>query len=728
MASQSKRGQPMGGYRTALWILAAGLVLAAGAVQAETKRVELGVLAYRGEDEAFARWSPLATYLSEQIPDHAFVVHPLDLDAMARALAHDRLDFVLTNPGHYVELEAAHGITRIATLCSLYHGIPQTTFGAVIFTRADRPDIQDLSGLRGKSFMAVDRDAFGGFQFAWRELKAQGVDPFHDLTRLEYSGFPQDKIVYAVRDGRVDAGTVRTETLEQMAAEGKIVLGDFRVLNAQTTRGFPFAHSTRLYPEWPFARGRAVDDALAQRVSIALLTMPADHPAGRAGGYAGWTVPLDYNAVHELFRELGVGPYRPLPTTFWQLVRTHWVAFASGTLALLLMLVVTVYVLQLNGQLQAEVRERRRAEAQMRKLSSAVEQAADAVIITDRDGSIEYVNPAFERVSGFRRDEVLGYTPRLVRSGLHDQRFYEELWGTLLDGRPFHGLFINRRKDGLLFYEEKAITPLRDAHGRVTHFVSTGRDVTERRRAEEQARRHREELARVARVSVLGEMTSSIAHELNQPLTAIANYAAGCMRRLRDGRLEREPLLGAMQRVAGQAQRAGDIIRHVRRLVTHREPQRAVADLNALVKEAAALMEAEIRTHGVSMWFHLTKNLPAVEVDAIQVEQVVLNLLRNATEAMAENGDRRLLVVRTATTHSGDVEVLVRDSGPGLPPQAERLFEAFFTTKAGGMGLGLAISRTIVEAHGGRLWAEPNGGRGAAFRFTLPYACSGHAH
>lgn len=315
--------------------------------------VRIAVLAHRGEEAARANWQPTADYLSQAIPTHSFVIEPLTNKTLPPAVAEQQVEFVFTNPGSYAMLEATHGVTRILTWRALREGKPYTRFGGAIFTRADRSDIQTLADLRGKSFMGVQQDAFGGFQMAWRELKRAGIDPFHDFTRLDFAGLPQDSIVYAVRDGKVDAGTVRTDTLEHMAAEGMIDLAEFRVLNPQQHEGFPFALSTSLYPEWAFARLKHTPEELAQKVAIALLSLPPDSPVARASQSGGWTVPLDYTTVHELFKELRIGPYENMGQITWRdLMRQYWPWLVAVFTALALLTAVVLYILQLNRRLK----------------------------------------------------------------------------------------------------------------------------------------------------------------------------------------------------------------------------------------------------------------------------------------------------------------------------------------------------------------------------------------
>jgi two-component system sensor histidine kinase TtrS len=349
-------------------------------VWAGSGAVTVGVLAHRGDDTCLEMWMPTIRYLSGEIPGNGFQLLPLDLDGMSAALEQRKVDFVLTNPGNYVQLERRFGVTRIATLKNLRHGAAYTVFGAVILVRADRKDLRTLSDLKNSSFGAVDENAFGGFQMAWRELRDAGIDPYRDFSRLRFYGFPQDNIVLGIRDGIIDAGTVRTDILERMANEGQIRLADFRIINGRTSGNFPFYHSTRLYPEWAFAKARGTPDKLAEAVAMALMRMPENHPAAATGKYAGWTVPLNYQPVHELFMALEIGPYRksgelsPL-----ELIKRYWYWLALAGAAILLSVfhnflvkrqvtLRTRELSQTNRALENEVADRRKAEEDARRL------------------------------------------------------------------------------------------------------------------------------------------------------------------------------------------------------------------------------------------------------------------------------------------------------------------------------------------------------------------------
>ncbi|MBN2561580.1 MAG: PAS domain S-box protein [Phycisphaerae bacterium] len=331
--------------------------------------IKIGVLAKRGLDKCLEEWGPTAEYLTSQVPGYSFTIVPFGFEEVDQAVARGDVDFVLANPSFYVGLERLHGAGRIATLKNRCATGVCTVVGGVIFCRADREDIQCLADLKGKTFMAVKETSFGGWQAAWRELKEHGIGPYRDLADLQFGG-THDAVVYAVRDGKVDSGTVRTDTLERMAQEGKIGLDDFRVFAHDHTGKdacyFPFLHSTNVYPEWPFFKVKHTPDELAQAVALALLNMPPDSPAANAARCAGWTVPLNYQPVHECLRELRVGPYEDFgKVPAGDVVREYWPWLLSGLVAAILLVVVVVYTRKLNRKLiQAVSTEKTRAHQQ----------------------------------------------------------------------------------------------------------------------------------------------------------------------------------------------------------------------------------------------------------------------------------------------------------------------------------------------------------------------------
>lgn len=270
--------------------------------------VKVGVLAKRGDTVTISKWSDTAKYLSENIDGYEFKIIPLSFGSLSQAVRDSSIDFVLTNTIYYVELEYLYGISRIATLKNL--GIKDeelTKFGGVIFTKKDSP-INNIDDLNGKVFGAVDINSFGGWVMAQKEFLDHGLTT-NDFKKFEFLS-SHDNVVNAVQSGKVDAGTVRSDTLERMASEKLIRLEDFKILSSKKYSDFPYLVSTELYPEWPFAKLSKTSDVLANKVTIALLNMPEKNKAALSAKIAGWTAPLDYSKVHKLLQELQIGPYK----------------------------------------------------------------------------------------------------------------------------------------------------------------------------------------------------------------------------------------------------------------------------------------------------------------------------------------------------------------------------------------------------------------------------------
>jgi two-component system sensor kinase FixL len=278
---------------------------------------------------------------------------------------------------------------------------------------------------------------------------------------------------------------------------------------------------------------------------------------------------------------------------------------------------------------------------------------------------------------------------------------------------------VGERKDGSTFPMELAVGEMRSADKRF--FTGFIRDLTERQKTEARLRELQTELIHISRLTAMGEMASALAHELNQPLSAIANYLKGLRRLLGAGISEESSAMAqeALDKAAEQALRAGQIIRRLREFVARGETEHQVESVKRLVEEASALALVGVRDRGIRAKFQFDQTSDLVLVDKVQIQQVVLNLVRNAIDAM-ENVERRELLISTHTAENGAITVSVADTGSGISPEiAEQLFHPFITTKREGMGVGLSISRTIIEAHGGQIWAEPNPGGGTIFRFTL---------
>ncbi|MBI1220015.1 MAG: PAS domain S-box protein [Rhodobacteraceae bacterium] len=371
-------------------------------------------------------------------------------------------------------------------------------------------------------------------------------------------------------------------------------------------------------------------------------------------------------------------------------------------------------------QMDSTERELRQREAHLRTLFNS---SPDATIVIDKTGIITSYNVAAERQFGHHEADVVGKNVHMLMPepyhGEHDGYIQRYLTTGQKRIIGIDRVVVGRRKDGSTFPMKLTVGEIRE--GERISFAGFVQDLTERTTSKARFQEIEAELARLARLNELGEMASTLAHELNQPLSAIANYAQGCSRLLRDmpdataGRMRE-----AVEEMTRQSLRAGEIIRHLREFVVRGETSNSREDIRKLVEEASAIALMGASDVGVQSVFEFDATIGAVLVDRVQIQQVLTNLMRNAIEAMRSSETRRLRV-RTSSDGVDMVAIEVSDTGPGIPAEiASRLFQPFVTTKASGMGIGLSICKRIIESHGGTIEVSTNAEGGAAFRFTLP--------
>lgn len=376
------------------------------------------------------------------------------------------------------------------------------------------------------------------------------------------------------------------------------------------------------------------------------------------------------------------------------------------------------------------MRKRAQAEAALRSEHAFRKAMEDSLTVgmraRDLDGRIIYVNPAFCRMTGFPSDQLVGRQPPMPYWVPEQMEETYALHQSVLAGEaPTDGFQLTfMRKNGERFQALVYEAPLIDGNGHHTGWMASILDITERMRAEELARQQHEQLQFTSRLVTMGEMASTLAHELNQPLAAIASYNAGCLNLLASNHFNPADVRQALDKLGVQAQRAGRIIRRVHDFVRKSEPKRAPCRVAEVVEDCLSFVEAEGRKRGIRIECDI-QNLPVILADRLMLEQVLLNLIRNAMEAMTETPREHAALSVRAAIRDADIVVSVADNGSGLAPEVrEKLFTAFFTTKADGMGVGLSICRSIIEFHRGRLVAEDNPasptGSGTIFTFTLP--------
>jgi PAS domain S-box-containing protein len=388
-----------------------------------------------------------------------------------------------------------------------------------------------------------------------------------------------------------------------------------------------------------------------------------------------------------------------------------------------------------NEALRKEIADRKHAEEDLRiseeKDRVIVEAANDAVITMDEKGAILLANPATRRIFGYDPVEIVGkpmtmLMPEMMRK-LHENGFRRYLT-TGKRHLNWQGVEVTaQRKDGQEFPVEVSFGELTsDGHKLFTGFI---RDISERKQAEDRLRASERnlqttqaELARVSRLTTMGELAASIAHEVNQPLTGVINNGSACLRLLANNNLEPDVLRRALEGIIADGTRASTVLARIRAFIKKEPAEKSELDINEVIQEVLVVLAGrELYENQVLPDHQLKTDLPSVLADRVQLQQVLLNLIMNGIEAMAAVSDRpRLLGVQSRIDESGDVLVAVSDSGTGFGLELDRVFNPFFTTKANGMGMGLSISRSLVESHGGRLWAAPNSPHGAVFSFTLP--------
>ena len=364
----------------------------------------------------------------------------------------------------------------------------------------------------------------------------------------------------------------------------------------------------------------------------------------------------------------------------------------------------------------------REALAREAHVQSILDTVPEAMIVIDDHGIVQSFSTAAERLFGYHAVEALGQNVNILMPAPYRESHNGYLQRYMNTGeRRIIGIgrvVVGQRKDGSTFPMELAVGEMRSGDKRF--FAGFIRDLTERQMTEARLQELQSELVHISRLTAMGEMASTLAHELNQPLSAISNYLKGSRRLLEGSSDDRSTTMrDALDKAVDQAMRAGQIIRRLRDFVSRGESERRVESVTKLVEEASALSLVGVKDRGIRVQFQFDPTVDLVIADRVQIQQVLLNLIRNAMDAM-ETAPRRDLVVRVVPTGDGHVQISVADTGSGIAPEiADQLFTPFITTKRQGMGVGLSISRTIVEAHGGRIWVEPNPGGGTIFHFTL---------
>jgi PAS domain S-box-containing protein len=366
---------------------------------------------------------------------------------------------------------------------------------------------------------------------------------------------------------------------------------------------------------------------------------------------------------------------------------------------------------------QARIQQLRRQE---RKLRDVIETIPTFAWTALPDGSVDFVNRHWQEYTGLSTERTVGSGWQEAAHPKDVERNVEKWRASLATGEPFEDEVRYRRaSDGQYRWFLSRAVPLRDGRGKILKWYGTSTDIEDRKRAEHEREQLRTDLAHLNRVSILGELAASVSHELKQPIAAAMTNANTCMRWLKRDQPAVDKALEATSRIMKDGSRATEIIDRLRSLYKKSPPHRELVDVNEIVREMLVLLRGEANRYSISMRTELAPDLPKITADRVQLQQVFMNLMLNAIEAMKDTAGK--LTIKTELGQGGQLLISVSDTGVGLPDEnTDQIFNAFFTTKPQGSGMGLAISRSIIESHGGRLWASANNGRGATFQLTLP--------
>ncbi|CAD6876831.1 Phytochrome, two-component sensor histidine kinase (EC 2.7.3.-); Cyanobacterial phytochrome B [Methylomonas fluvii] len=686
--------------------------------------VRIGVLAYRPKPQTLEQWQALSSILHQAIPEREFVVEALNYDELEARVDSKQLDFLLTNPGHYVHISYQHSFSApLATLLRHENGGSQDKFGGVIFARAERADLNALDDLRGKKIAATSQDSLGGFQMQAYEAAQAGID-IVKASQLVITGMPHDAVTAAVLSGQADIGFVRTGVLEDLAKNGKLDLRQIKILNAQPSSDFKLL-STALYPEWPFLAMPNVDRALAKKVAGSLFLMGPDH----IPGIEGFTIPADYNSVEQLLRNVRAKPFDAVPsftlTDIWQRYPTPILALSAGVMLVVLLSLSLFWV---NRYLVAE---RRRVREQNIRLADseyrwkfALEGADEGVWDWDIVSGEVFFSPRWKSMVGYQPDEFANNFDAW-RASLHpdDTDRVLQTLSDYFDGKNklYWVEFRMRCKDGRYkWILAKGMVVAHSPEGKPQRMLGTHVDIDKHKQIEQELRQSHDALLR-SNVD-LEQFAYSVSHDMRQPLRMVSGHLQFLERNLRESLDEdaRQNLNFALEGAKRMDAMIVSLLEYSR--VGRKTQQKSWIASDAIrdevlqfVEPMAAQCQANIRCQG---------DWPILYASRDELSRLLQNLLVNALHYRQEY--QAPIIDVNSEVGDGFWRLSVRDNGIGIDPgQFDRLFQFFSRlqarTRFEGTGMGLALCRRIIEHHNGKIWVDSAGeGQGSCFTFEIP--------
>ena len=714
------------------------------------KSAKFAVLAFRPKPETIARWQPVIDYLNQAGVSRRIELVAYSYKELEVAVAAKEVDFVLTQPSHYIILTYAQGLySPLATLVEEDAGHELSNFGGVIVSRADRQDIAGINDLRGKKLAVANMSSLGGYQMQAREMLNNGVNAIDEMQIIEHKQ-PQDESINLVLKGEADVAFVRTGLIEMMAREGKIDLASLKVINPLKKEGFPFALSTRLYPEWPLAAMPWTDGNLSRQVAAAILAMPHGGKVALAAKIHGFTIPGDYRPVDQLLRDLRLPPFDVQSELT---VKDIWQQFH-----LLIILLVLVIALILALNLMALQRSNKRLNAEKSRTYEQFEQLAaveerqkiilsslgEGVFGVDSRGLCSFINPVALEMLGWREKDILGRDQHEIFHHHHlDGRRYERkdcpICQTCQDGLTRRVEDCFWRKDGRSFMVQLTVTP-QSKHGELIGAVAVFMDITDRNRIARELNTYRldleqrvqERTVELAEARYVAEAASAakstflanMSHEIRTPMNAILGMAH-LMRR--DGLSAQQG--ERMKKIDKATQHLLGIINNILDFSKIEAGKmvldESVLDVAKVIESAVSMLAERAAEKKLTISVDVEEFSSPLLGDSTRVVQSLINFLGNAIK-FTPHGE---IFVRARALSEDEQHLMLRievqDSGIGIPPEKlGQLFTAFqqadnsTTRQFGGSGLGLTITRRLAEMMGGAVGVESAVGVGSTFWFT----------
>ncbi|MCP3849811.1 MAG: PhnD/SsuA/transferrin family substrate-binding protein [Gammaproteobacteria bacterium] len=442
----------------------------------QTESVKIGVLAKRGVEKSLQKWQPIAEFLNQRFTDVQFQIVPMKFDEIPILVKNQLVDFVIVNSAIYVDLYIKYGVRRILTLNNhLSPGQDVTQFGSVIFSHTDSFELNSIQDLSNQRVAAVHPTSLGGWLMAYREMKQNGISE-KDLKQINFLQ-THDAVVHAVLNKKAKAGIVRTDTLERMQAEHALDINKLKIINAQKFEEFPFHISTRLYPEWPIAKLNHTSGYLAKRVGLELMHLQADDKAAIAAKIKGWTIPENYLPVHELFKELEMGPYKDInKISLLKVLKTYRYSIVLIIAVIAILLVMSLRILRLNQQLKVK---KKSLELSQETLKATFDQAAVGLMHISPDSELLRVNQRFCDLVGYSQWELktinlmdISYSEDLP----NELEQFEKLRQGEADNFSIQKRFVH--KDSTTFWAILTVSCIRDENNRIKYMVAVVSDIS----------------------------------------------------------------------------------------------------------------------------------------------------------------------------------------------------------------------------------------------------------